>query len=114
MKSKFSTFNDGVLWICAPEEAISDFGAVKNTAKKTDLKKIQKLNYHEQSKRDQDLVFAESQGRTLNLKVKCPLWPKIDTLQQVLIEKTLYSIINLDEDRGKHVMYIYLEEVRKL
>ena len=33
-RSRFSTFGDGVLWVCDPEEAASDFGAVKNTTKK--------------------------------------------------------------------------------
>ena len=113
-RSRFSTFGDGVLWVCNPEEAASDFGAVKNTTKKEELKRIQKLNYEEMSKRDQDLDFAESQGRTLSLKVKCRLWPKVNKLHQILIGKVLYSIINLDEDRASQEMYLYLEEVRKL
>ena len=114
MRSRFSTFNDGVLWICEPETDASDFGAVKNTLKKDQLQKIVKLAYKEMSKRDQDLDFAESQGRVLNIKVKCRLWPKVNTLQQILIGKVLYSIINLDEDRNSQEMYLYLEEVRKL
>ena len=113
-KSRFSTFNDGVLWVCEPESASSDFGAVKNTLKRSELVKIGKLNFKEMSKRDQDLDFAESQGRTLNMKVKCKLWSKVNTLHQILIGKVLYSIINLDEDRNSQEMYLYLEEVRKL
>ena len=35
-------------------------------------------------------------------------------IQQILIGRTLYSIINLDENRNSHEMYLYLEEVRKL
>lgn len=113
-KSRFSTFNDGVLWVCDPEEAASDFGAVKNTTKKEELKKIGKLDYKEMSKRDQDLDFAESQGRVLNMKVRCRLWPNVTKLHQILIGKILYSIINLDEDRNSQEMYLYLEEVRRL
>ena len=113
-KSRFSTFNEGVLWVCGPEEAASDFGAVKNTTKREELKRIQKLDFKEMSKRDQDLDFAESQGRVLNMKVKCRLWPKVNTLHQILIGRILYSIINLDEDRNSQEMYLYLEEVRKL
>lgn len=113
-RSRFSTYNDGVLWVCDPEDTASDFGAVKNTTKKDDLKRIQKLDYKEMSKRDQDLDFAESQGRVLNMKVKCRLWPKVNKLHQILIGKVLYSIINLDEDRTSQEMYLYLEEVRRL
>ena len=113
-RSRFSTYNDGVRWVCAPEEASSDFGAVKNTTKKEELKRIQKLDYKEMSKRDKDLDFAEGQGRVLSIKVKCRLWPKVNKLHQILIGKILYSIINLDEDRAGQEMYLYLEEVRKL
>lgn len=113
-KSRFSTFNDGVLWVCRPETASSDFGAVKNTSKRNQLVRVGKLNFKEMSKRDQDLEFAESQGRTLNMKVKCVLWPKVNAMHQILIGKVLYSIINLDQDRKAQEMYLYLEEVRKL
>ena len=113
-KSRFSTFNDGVLWVCEPESSVSDFNAIKNTSREDQLEKIEKLVYHEMSKRDQDMEFAESQGRVLSIKVKCKLRPKVNTLHQILIEKTLYSIIKLDEDRSRDEMYLYLEEVRKL
>ena len=73
MKSRFSTFNDGVLFICKPESDHSTFNAVKNPKKKTELDKILKLNYDEMSRREQDLQFAESQGRNLTLKVKTRL-----------------------------------------
>lgn len=113
-RSRFSTFNDGVLWVCDPDEEASDFGAVRNTTKKEELKKINKLAYKEMSKRDQDLDFAESQGRVLSIKVKCRLWPKVNKMHQILIDKILYGIINLDEDRNSQEMYLYLEEVRRL
>ena len=113
-KSRFSTFNDGILWICEPEDISSDFGAVKNTTKKEALKRIVKLAFKEMSKRDQDMDFAESQGRVLSIKVKCRIWPKANKMHLVLIGKVLYSIINLDEERNSQEMYLYLEEVRKL
>jgi len=85
MKSRFSTFNDGVLFICKPESDHSSFNAVKNPTKKKELEKILKLNYNEMYRREQDLI-----------------------------EDMLYSIIDLDKDRDRSEMYLYLEEVRKL
>lgn len=114
MKSRFSTFNDGVLFICKPESDHSSFNAVKNPIKKTELDKILKLNYDEMSRREQDLQFAESQGRNLTLKVKTRLRSQVTKFHQVLIGDMLYSIIYLDINRDKSEMYFYLEEVRKL
>ncbi len=113
-KSKFSIFNDGVLKICEPEDDQTDFSAVTNTDSVDDLEVIYKLNFSELSKRDQDLQFAESLGRTLNLKVKCRYVGGINKLNLVLIGDMLYSIINMDEDRARKELYLYLEEVRKL
>ena len=113
MNPRFSTFNDGILWVCEPEDEQTDFNAVKNTRKASDLKKIEKLDFKEMSKREQDLDFAESQGRALNLKVRTRLREWVDKMHLVLIGKTLYSIINIDMDRMGRQMFIYLEEVRK-
>jgi len=114
MKSRFSTFNDGVLFICKPESDHSSFNAVKNPTKKKELEKILKLNYNEMYRREQDLAFAESQGRNLTLKVKTRFRNQVTKFHQVLIEDMLYSIIDLDKDRDRSEMYLYLEEVRKL
>lgn len=114
MKSKFSTFNDGVLFICKPESEYSSFNAVKNLSRRVDLEKIGKLNFDEMSRREQDLQFAESQGRNLTVKVKTRLQSRVTKFHQVLIEDTLYSIIDLDIDRNRSEMYLFLEEVRKL
>lgn len=112
-KSRFSTYNDGMLRICEPEDSTSDFGAVQNALTEDDLTVLVKLAYKEMSKRDQDLDFAESQGRTLSMKVKCRLYPASKN-NLVLIGNVLHSIIHLDEDRAAQEMYLYLEEVRTL
>lgn len=114
LKSKFSTFNDGMLYICKPESEVNSFNAVKNPVKRSDLTRTLKLAFCEMSRRDQDLAFAESQGRTLTLKIKTRLHGDITKQHQVLIGDILYSIIHLDPDRSKDEMYLYLEEVRKL
>ena len=48
------------------------------------------------------------------MKVRCLLRPWVTKLNIVKIDETLYSIINVDFDRANRVMYLYLEEVRKL
>ena len=114
MRPKFSNYNDGVLFICAPETDHNDFNAVKNPTRETDLDKLWKLDYAEMSRREQDLQFAEGQGRTLTLKVKTRLLDPVNKLHQVLVGDMLYSIINADKDRQRQEMYLYLEEVRRI
>lgn len=113
-KRKFSTYNDGMLYVCEKINEGSDFGAVKNAVKKEDLKKKIKLAYGEMYKRDEDLDFAESQGRALSIKVKTRLHPDVNKNNEILIGDMLHSIIKLDQDRNKNEMYLYLEEVRVL
>lgn len=112
MKPRFPTYNDGILWICRPESMKTDFNAPQNAKQASDLEKIEKLDYKEMSKREQDLDFAESQGRALNLKVRTRLRDWVDKMNPVLIGKVLYSIINIDMDRQGGQMFLYLEEVR--
>lgn len=114
MRPKFTNFNDGVLFVCRPDSGQSDFNAVKNPTTKTDLDVIWKLDFREMSRRDRDMDFAESQGRTLALKVKTHLLDGVNRMHMVTIGNTLYSIINLDKDRANREMYFYLEEVRDL
>ena len=113
-RSRFSTFNDGMLYVCTVTSDQTDFGAVKNVTKSSDLKKELKLAYKEMSKRDEDMDFAESQGHTLDLKVKCRYHGDISMQNQIIIGKTLYSVYKLDIDRYSQEMYLYMEEVRKL
>lgn len=113
-RSRFSTFNDGMLFVCTVVSDQTDFGAVKNATKSSDLKKKLKLAYEEMSKRDEDVDFAESQGHTLSMKVKTRHHDGVTTQNQIIIGKTLYSLYKLDCDRSKQEDYLYLEEVRKI
>lgn len=114
MRPKFSNYNDGVLYVCRPDSGQSDFNAVKNPTHKVDLQRVYKLDYCEMSRRDQDMDFAESQGRTLSLKVKTRLLDPVNRLHMVVIGNVLYSIINLDKNRASKEMFFYLEEVREI
>lgn len=113
-KAKRKAYNDGVLWVVDPPTEQTDFGAVKNQTKASALNKLLKLSFHEMSRRDSDIEFAESMGRQLSLKVKTIHHPAADAAKDVLIGDMLYSIVKLDVDRQMHEMYLYLEEVRRL
>ena len=67
MKSRFSRYNDGMLYVCEQRQQDTDFSTVKNVRNMKDLNKILKLAYEEKSKRDEDIQFAESIGRSLSM-----------------------------------------------
>jgi SPP1 family predicted phage head-tail adaptor len=73
-----------------------------------------KLAYEECSKRQQDLDFAESHGKTLNMKIKTRLITNINSNQKIIIIDDLYDIIYIDYDNKKQEMYFYLERVRQI
>lgn len=113
MKRRFSTYNDGMLYVYRATGAESDFGAVRNSNKNS-LDKFLKLAFTEMSKRDEDMDFAQSQGRALSVKVKTRLHTGVTKQHLVTIADILYSIIYIDQDRTNSEMYLYLEEVRKI
>lgn len=112
MKSKFSKFNDGMLKICIQNQKKTNFAAVQNVTKSAELNIVSKMAYGEMSKRAEDMEFAESQGRSLSMKVRVRLVDFINNSHSVLIGNTLYDIYKLDSSREKQEMYLYLEEVR--
>lgn len=114
MKSRFSRYNDGMLYVCEQRQQETDFAAVKNARTKNDLKRVLKLAYEERSKREEDLQFAESIGRSLSLKVKTRLNEKVDSTKKIIAGDKLYSIINIDHDKSNREMYLYLEEERTI
>lgn len=113
-KQRFSVYTDGIMYICRESEQKSDFGAVKNAKRESEIIRTGKLAFREMSKRDEDLEFAESHGRTLTIKVATRLYPDISKLDQIIIGSVLYSILKIDISREKRENYIYLEEVRSL
>lgn len=114
MKSRFPKYNDGMLKVCTQEQQAVDFAAPKNARSQKDLRMILKLAYEEKSKRDEDIEFAQSIGRSLSLKVKTRLHEKVDPSKKIMIEGKLYSILKIDHDRANREMYIYLEEERTI
>ena len=107
-------YNDGVCYIVNEETTPSSFAAKQNGTKADDFKKIAKLMFAEMSIREQDMEFAEAISRTLTRKIKTPLVGGWNSRNKVLIDSTIYDIINADKDRANDEIYFYLEEVREL
>ena len=75
---------------------------------------LNKLAYVEMGKREEDIELLQSQNRNLSLKIKCPLCPTVQNKHKVVINNTIYDIVNIDISRMERAMYIYLEEVMTL
>lgn len=111
---KKSNYNDGYIRIYKEIPKKTDFSAKKNVKSLDDLEFIVKLAYDECNKRQEDLDFAESSNRSLNLKVKTRFYDNLKNEYKVTLENILYDIIYIDTDRRNRELYFYLEEVRSL
>ncbi len=107
-----NSYNSGILEIYESKGSITSFSAKVNETKKTNLKFIMDLYFHEESKRQQDILFANSMNRTLNLKVKVPYTEKVKSNYKAIYNNYLYDIIYIDFSKDKKEIYIYLEELR--
>ena len=114
LNPRFSNYNHGVLYISRSRTKDTDFGAVTNATKMSDMEKLQKLDYEEMSKRERDVSFAEASDQTLDLKVKTRYHAAAKAHRQVLINNKLYDIFQVDGSSVTGEMYLYLEEVREL
>lgn len=112
-KSKFDTFNDGVAYICNSINRQSSFKAPLNDTAKSDLIVIDKLMFREMSKREEDMIFAESKDKELSLKIKCRYYP-VKSNNKAVIKDELFSIFKIDYDSDKKFVYLYLEKERRL
>lgn len=113
-KSKFETYNDGVLFICTAVNPASNFNADENPLTRDDLKNLVKLDYAAVSKRERDLEFAQTVGSSLDLKVKTRRHASANTSKKVLIGNVLYDIFQVDESVDGKEMYLYLQKAREL
>lgn len=112
MKSKIRNYNDGFIKVYEETPIKTDFGAKTNIKSRDNLKFIVKLAYQECSKREQDLQFAENNGRSLTIKVKTRLYKGLTSENKMVLNNVLYDIIYIDEDRVNKEMYFYCEKVR--
>jgi hypothetical protein len=111
---KIKTYNDGVCTVYKYKRETSDFNAVKNAENIDDMTKIVILKYEEMTARWSDIEFAEGVDRKLDLKIRTPKCDLVKKKYAVVINRTLYDIINLDVDRHNNALFLYLEEVRTL
>lgn len=109
-----NSYNSGILEIYESKGSVTTFSAKVNETKKGDLNFIMSIYFHEESKRQQDILFANSMDRTLNLKVKVPYTEKIKSKYKAIYNNYLYDIIYIDFSKDKKELYIYLEELRRL
>lgn len=113
---KRNSFNDGIIGIYKESDSLinTDFNAKTNARAISDYEHIMDLWYSEQSKRQEDFLFAEAMGKKLTWKIKTPLVEGVDVSHKVIHDGVAYDIINLDPDRANKELYIYLERGRKL
>lgn len=109
-RKRILTYNDGYLLIC--KKQMEEDLTLRNPKRKDDMQPVLKLAYEEKSRRDQDIEFAESAGRSLSMKLKTRLYQTVKNTHMVMIGNVLYSIIKLDYDRANNEMYFYLEEAK--
>lgn len=111
-RPKFERYNDGMVSIYREIDKRSNFGAKMNAISLDDLQFVAKLAYSEQSKRQQDMEFAEQQGFSLELKIKTRAIKGVDNKCKAVIDGYLYDVSYVDATRTD--LYLYLQGVDKL
>lgn len=111
-RPEFARYNDGVVRIYRETERRSNFGAKLNATALDDLQFIAKLSYAEQSKRQQDIEFANQQGFSLELKIKTRAIKGVDNKCKAVIDGYLYDVSYVDATKTE--LYLYMQEVGSL
>lgn len=108
-KPKFSRYNDGMVSIYREKDQRSNFGARISATSIRDMTFIAKLAFAEQSKRQQDIEFAEQRGFSLSMKIKTRHIRGVDNKCKAVIDGYLYDVSYVDATRSD--LYLYLEGV---
>ena len=111
-RPKFARYNDGIVFIYRDTDRRSNFGAKLNAKTVDDMTLISKLSYAVQSKRQQDMEFAEQQGFSLALKIKTRFIKGVDNKCKAVIDNYLYDVSYVDATRTE--LYFYLQGVGEL
>lgn len=111
-RPEFARYNDGVVHIYRDMDRRSNFGAKLNVSSIEELKFIAKLSYAEQSKRQQDIEFANQMGFSLELKIKTRYIKSIDNKCKAVIDGVLYDINYVDTTKTE--AFLYMQEVGKI
>ena len=114
-RKKVAAYRDGYVSFVQPVDSnISSFGAKKNTRSEEDAQKVVLLAYDRMTHRQRDLEFAYNVDKSLDMKIRCPYHPDVNTKLQAIIETTLYDIYEVDPDINNMQMYVYMQENRQL
>lgn len=112
---RMPAYRDGYVRFVRPLVTnISSFNAPKNTRSQNDVETVVTLAYDRMTHRQRDLEFAYDMDRTLDLKVRCPYHPDVNTKLQAIVEDTLYDVYEVDPDINGMWMYVYMQENRTL
>ena len=109
---KSTAFRDGVVYIYKDNGAKSDFSALKAPKKLADMTFIVKLAYKENSRRTQDVEFAEQSGFNLAMKIQTRYVPTVQTKHKAVINGKMYCVMYIDKSIND--MYLYLTFERDL
>ncbi len=107
-KKKLRSFSDGIAKFYKKKSA------ERNVKSLDDLEYLGFLFYEEDSKRQQDVEFAQQLGSTLSMKIITPDYGCMDSTRLAVIDGVAYAIIYIDRAKEQSELYFYLEEVRKL
>lgn len=111
-RPKFACYNDGVVNIYREIDRRSNFGAKLNATALDDLEFLAKLAFEEQSKRQQDIEFAEQQGFSLTLKIRTRYIKGVDNKCKAVVNDFLYDIDYVDATKTD--LYLYMQGVGEL
>ncbi len=115
MSKQIPVYRDGYVSFVRPLKSnVSSFSAPMNTRSEDDTVGVVTLAYDRMTARQQDLDFAYSRNRTLDLKIRCPYHPHVSVLLQAIIGNTLYDVYEVDPDVNNMRMFVYMQENRKL
>ncbi|MCD8190166.1 MAG: hypothetical protein LUD78_08135 [Clostridiales bacterium] len=107
-------YNDGLVVVCRETLKQSSFAARIDTAAEEDLEELYTLCFAEQSRRGQDVDYANQMGYRLDRKISTRRPPglKIDTQCAAKIGAMLYHVSDVDITETE--IYYSLTEVREL
>ena len=112
---KVAPYRDGYVSFVRPIGSnVSSFGAKKNTRSTDDVTSVVMLAYDRMTHRQQDLEFAYNMDKSLDMKLRCPFHPAVNTKLQAIIEDVLYDVYEVDPDINNMQMFVYLQENRRL
>ena len=114
MKTKWQTFNDGVLELARDVAGSGSFGAKRNVESLGDLKVYECAHYQRVSVRAEDIDFAEQTGLSLSVKVRIRNVPEVRPGHKAIIGRDIYNVGSIDRSADGLTAYLYLEHIREL